>query len=233
VRGDAVTEDTSPAAAVDRRAFVLRRVMSLTGVVPLGVFVLAHLAAMTAALRGPDAFSRALATPSPVRLGLEATLIGVPLLVHAGVGLAATRSARVNVRAYPYSSNLAWLLQRVTGLVVLAFLVLHVWEHRVKVLLGQADASDFHYQLVVSLSSTGPLGFPFHACFYLLGVGATAYHLANGLVGFAASFGLVTTRRGLRTLGLVAAALGTATFLVSAAVLLHLATGSASPWGST
>jgi len=207
--------------------------MSLTGVVPLGVFVLAHLLAMVQVLRGPEAFGGALARLTPLRLWLEALLIGVPLLVHAGVGLALVRRARPNVSAYPYPSNLAWLLQRASGVVVLLFLLLHVYETRVALLLGGGATADLHSALVATLSSTGPFGFPHYAAGYLLGVAATVYHLANGVVGFTASFGLVTSRAELRRVELTCAVLGALLFLLGAATVLHLATGSASPWGSS
>lgn len=207
--------------------------MSLCGVVPLGVFVLAHLLAMAQALRGPEAFAGALARLTPVRLGVEAALIGVPLLIHAAIGLSLVRNARGNVGAYPYAGNFAWLLQRASGVVVLLFLIFHVWETRVKVLLGQSASPDFHARLVADLSSTGPLGFPFYAVAYLVGVAATVYHLANGLVGFTASFGLVSSLAALRRVELACRVLGAVLFLLSAATVLHLATGSASPWGGS
>lgn len=65
--------------------------MSLCGVVPLGVFVVAHLLAMAQALRGSEAFAGALANPSRARWVVEGLLIGVPLVVHAAIGLSLTR----------------------------------------------------------------------------------------------------------------------------------------------
>lgn len=205
--------------------------MSLCGVVPLGVFVLAHLVAMAQALRGPEAFAGALARLTPTRMALEVALIGVPLLIHAALGLSLAARSQANLGSYTYPENLAWVLQRASGLVVFAFLLVHLWETRVKVLLGQTGSADFHSSLVASLSSTGPLGFPFHAVGYLLGVAATVYHLAHGVSGFSASFGLVTSRAAHRRVQLGSAAVGAALFLLSAATVIHLATGTASPWG--
>lgn len=219
--------------ANDRRAFVQRRVMSLCGVVPLGVFTLAHLLAMAQAFRGPEAFSGALARLTPLRLGLEAFLIGVPLLLHAGIGLSIATRARPNVGRYPYSGNHAWALQRASGVVVLLFVLAHLWEYRVKVLLGQSASPDFHADLVASLSSTGPAGLPVYAAGYLVGVAATVYHLVNGVAGFSASFGLVSSARALRRVQLCCGVLGALLFLLSAATVIHLATGTASPWGGS
>ena len=206
--------------------------MSLTGVVPLGVFVLAHLAAMTEALRGSASFAGALSHQTRFRLGAEALLIGVPLLFHAGVGLALARQSRANVGTYPYSGNLAWVLQRVSGVVVLLFVLAHVWETRVRVLLGLGSSADLQTELYASLSSTGFLGIPFVAVGYLVGVAATVYHLANGIVGFAASFGLVASTRSLERVARISALVGALVFLVSAATVIQIATGSISPWGA-
>lgn len=207
--------------------------MSACGVVPLGIFVLAHLLAMAQALRGPEAFDGALARLTPLRLTLEALLIGVPLVIHAGIGLSLAKQARANLGSYPYSGNYAWALQRASGVVVLLFLLAHVWETRVKVLLGQTASPDFHAELVSSLSSTGPFGFPFYAVGYLLGVAATVYHLANGVVGFSASFGLVSSAGALRRVQLTCAVVGALLFLLGAATVLHLATGTAALFGGT
>ncbi len=207
--------------------------MSLCGVVPLGVFVVAHLVAMTQALRGPEAFSGALARLTPTRMTIEALLIGLPLLVHAGVGLALTAKSRANVSAYPYSGNLAWVLQRATGVVVLLFVVGHLWQTRVKLVIGQAASADLHGELVASLSSTGPLGVPFYAAVYLIGIAATAYHLGNGVVGFCASFGLVRSLKSLERLRIACALFSAVLFALGATTVIHLATGTAAPWGTT
>lgn len=228
-----MSEDGPIQVERNRREFVLRRVMSLCGVVPLGVFVVAHLVAMTQALRGPEAFSDALASLTPTRMTIEAVLIGLPLLVHAAIGLALTTRTRANVSSYPYSGNLAWLLQRITGVIVLLFVIGHLWQTRVKLVIGQSATADLHGELVASLSSTGAFGFPLHAAAYLLGIAATVYHLGNGVVGFCASFGLVQSLRSLGRLRLVCALFGAVLFALGATTLIHLATGTASPWGTT
>ncbi|MBI3204235.1 MAG: hypothetical protein HYZ29_22045 [Myxococcales bacterium] len=219
--------------ATSRRDFVLRRVMSLCGLVPLGAFVVAHLLAVAQSLRGPGAFASALSSPSRARWVAEALVIGVPLVVHAGIALTLSRGSRPNLARYPYSGNLAWVLQRASGVVVLGFLLAHVWATRVAVVLGHVSSADLPGKMTALLSSTGPLDFPFYATGYLLGVTATVYHLGNGVLGCAASFGLVRSQRGFELLRLGCAAAGAALLLTSVATVIHLATGTVLPWGNT
>ena len=207
--------------------------MSLCGVVPLGVFVVAHLLAMAQALRGSTAFAGALASPSRARWVVEGLLIGVPLVVHAAIGLSLTRRSRPNLGRYPYPRNLAWVLQRASGGVVLVFVLAHVWQTRLELALGHASGADLPTKMVALLSSTGPFGFPLYATAYLIGVAATLYHLGNGVLGFAASFGLVRSQRAFARLRVGCALAGTALLLTSVATVIHLATGTALPWGTT
>ncbi len=206
--------------------------MSLSGIVPLGVFVLSHVLAMGQALLGPRAFGSALAELTPVRLGLEAVLIGVPLAFHAGLGLALAARSRSNIASYPYPANHAWALQRVSGLLVLVFLLVHVWHTRVALLLGRTTASITLEALAARLSATGLFGLPYLALFYLLGVSATVFHLAHGIVGFCASFGLVDSLERLRAVTRYVWLGAACVFLLGVATVIHIATGSALPWGA-
>jgi succinate dehydrogenase / fumarate reductase cytochrome b subunit len=204
---------------------------SLSGIVPLGAFVVLHLADMARALAGPAAFESGLARLTPLRLWLEAAIIGVPLAFHAVVGIALLRGPRFNITRYPYSGNWSYTLGRASAPIALVFIGYHVWETRGRVLLGQVASADFHDALASTLSATGALGVPWLALAYLLGVAAVVLHLSIGVVGFAASFGLVRTLVATRRLAWVCALFGSLLFLLGAATVLSLATGAAPGMG--
>lgn len=212
--------------------FIARRLFSLSGVLPLGAFVVLHLIWSVRVLSGQAAFDATLAHLTPLRLGLEALLIGVPLIFHAALGLTLIRRSRINVGRYPFGGNWSYALQRVTGPVALVFIAYHVWELRVRVLLGRTSSYDFRDSLCATLSSTGLGGVPWAALGYLVGVAAVTFHLAAGCVGFAESFGLVRTSRDARRLGVACAIAGVLLFALGVSTVIGLATGAAPLFGS-
>jgi succinate dehydrogenase / fumarate reductase cytochrome b subunit len=218
-------ESSESARATDRGAFVLRRLHSLFGVVPLGAFVVLHLLAMARAMWGRGAFAAVLAHVSPGRLMAEAAILGVPLLVHAGLGVSIAVRSRPNVMRYPSNANWRHVLVRASGIVTLLFLVVHVWQTRIRLALGRTDSASFHTDFAALLSSTGFGGVPWWAIGYLLGVAAAAYHFSNGVAGFASSFGLVRSLASLKRLEIVCALVGLLLFLVGALTVIYFATG--------
>jgi succinate dehydrogenase cytochrome b subunit len=217
--------ESSRGSARTPSELTVRRLFSLSGVVPLGAWVVFHFLSLTRALSGPRRFSASLAGGSTLWLWVEALVIGVPLVFHGLYGLKLALASRINVASYPYARNWAHALQRASGVVALIFVLWHWWETRARVLLGDGSAQDFYTDLAGSLSSTGPFGIPFVALGYLAGVAAVSYHLANGVTGFSASFGLVTSQRALARVARYALLSGLVLFLIAAAVVGHFATG--------
>ena len=60
------------------------------------------------------------------------------------------------------------------------------------------------FDTLVSHLGSVRFGLPLTAIFYLIGIGASVFHLANGLVTFTMTWGLVTSRRAQGRLALVA-----------------------------
>jgi succinate dehydrogenase / fumarate reductase cytochrome b subunit len=207
-----------------------RRAHSLTGVVPVGAFVLVHLWTNSRALAGARAFGEGFstATNTPLFLFLEVATLHVPLAYHAIYGFAlvvkgTTRSGRSE------SITSAKLLDRVSSVCALAFIVYHVWQFRVSIARGTMRRSDYFAVLCDTLSSTSNLGIPVAASLYLLGLAATSYHFAYGLAGLPSSWGIRVPERYSRwTLG-ASATVGVIVFLVGASTVLYFATGSRMP----
>ena len=122
----------------------------------------------------------------PFVLVLETFVIYLPILFHAVLGVYIVFVTRNNPRSYGYFRNWMFLLQRITGIITFIFIVWHVWETRVQVALG----TELNYSLMEGIL-TNPLMF----WVYIVGVLATVFHLANGLWGFAVSFGIIQSPR--------------------------------------
>lgn len=215
-----------PLADAKHRRFLLRKLHSLSGVVPVGAFLVMHLFTNAKALGGREPFDHAVADINnlPFLPALEAGIL-VPLLFHAGYGVKLALEARHNVRLYPTSRNWAFTLQRVTGLVAFAFIAFHLWQYRVQKLLGKLPHEHFYQALSADLSTT-VAGVPVFAVVYVLGVAACAYHFANGLFGFCTSWGITQSRRSQRLAGWAFAGLGAVLFFLGANTTLYFATGA-------
>ena len=164
--------------------FYWRRLHSLLGVVPIGMFLVMHLFVNHFAVYGEESFNRAAGFMGnlPFLLVLEIFVIYIPILYHAILGVYIALDARHNVNNYGYFRNWMFLLQRITGIITFIFIVWHVWETRVQVGLGNAEVN---YSLM-----EGILTNPFMFWFYVIGVLSTVFHFANGLWSFLVSWGI-------------------------------------------
>ncbi len=199
-----------------------RRLFSLSGVLPLGFFLLAHVWANASALRGQAAFVRTVdaLVHLPLLVALEVIFVFLPLGYHALYGLWLMRAGVA--KTPPHGRNLA-LTDRVAALVALAFIVWHVWEYRVAAARG-LDPHAFYATLVWRLSSTWH-GFPTRAVLYWIGLTATVFHFACGAWAYGVTSGFLATAREKRRAAVGAVALGSLLFVVSSATVISLATG--------
>ncbi len=176
----------------DRTYFTLKRLHSLTGVVPVGLFLIEHLFTNARALQGPDAFDRAAAELArlPFVVLLEAFGIWLPILFHMVLGILIATTSQSNVGKHGYARNWQYTLQRASGLLLVFFLLYHTWALR---FAGGYLTSASPYQYV-----NQHLANPAVMAFYVLGTVAACFHFGNGLFGFAIHWGLVTGRNAQR-----------------------------------
>ncbi|MDQ0230969.1 succinate dehydrogenase cytochrome b558 subunit [Metabacillus malikii] len=170
------------------REFVNRRLHSLLGVIPVGLFLVQHLVVNHFATRGAEAFNQAahFMEMLPFRYLLEIFVIFVPLLYHAIYGVYIAFTAKNNVNNYSFLRNWLFMLQRVTGIIAFIFIVWHVWETRIAAAFGQ----EVNFDMMASILSS-----PVMLVIYLVGVISTIFHFANGLWSFAVSWGITVTPR--------------------------------------
>jgi succinate dehydrogenase / fumarate reductase cytochrome b subunit len=118
----------------DSTYYTLRRLHSLSGIVPVGAFLLEHLATNAVALNGPAAYNRAVATIArlPFLTAIEITLIGLPILFHMVVGVLIATTGEASVHRGRYPRNWMYLLQRVSGVFLAFFIIYHVWGTRLR-----------------------------------------------------------------------------------------------------
>lgn len=170
------------------REFFNRRLHSLLGVIPVGLFLMQHMIVNQFATGGEESFNRAARFMEhlPFRYVLEIFIIFLPLLFHAIYGLYIAFTAKNNASRFGFFRNWMFLLQRVTGVITLIFITWHVWETRVAAAFG----SEVNFQMMENILSN-----PFMFWFYVVGVVSTTFHFANGLWSFLVSWGITVTPR--------------------------------------
>lgn len=211
----------------DRRAFLLRKLHSLTGVVPVGAFLVEHLWTNATALGGQAQFDEAVLGIQriPMLPVVETLFIFAPLTFHAVYGVWLSRQAKPNVAHYTYSRNWAYLLQRITGVLTFLFILVHLWDYRIQKWLYGMTTESFYPELAKHLSDVR-YGVPWYGILYLVGVASAVFHFANGLVGFCASWGITTTRRAQSRATVLFGIFGFVLFLLGANTVLYFATGT-------
>ncbi len=185
-----VSENSSATAFFFRHEFAIRRLHSLLGIVPLGLYMVVHLTTNASLMDGSGTFQRAVyAIHSPGKLLplIEWGGIFAPLIFHAGFGIWIAKTGKYNSGQYRLAGNRRYTWQRWTGVIALVYLFFHILH-----LHGW-----FHAQLWLDVIR--PLNFasfrPYNAAstlveamegwvwpsFYLIGMLCCVYHLANGL----------------------------------------------------
>ena len=192
----------TPAGERIDRHFWLRRLHSLTGIVPIGGFLAFHLYENYAATRGAEVYnevSHKLQT-LPFAVFVEIFVIALPLVFHGVYGLFVTSTAAPNPVRYTYGRNWMYLLQRVTGVIVFAFLLFHYWTTRL-VQIHDHESLDLFRQVQAAV------GNPWIYAFYVAGIVSAVYHLANGIWSFSIVWGFTVSPAAQRRMAWFSAAI--------------------------
>ncbi|AWB45847.1 succinate dehydrogenase [Paenibacillus sp. CAA11] len=177
------------------KGFYSRKLHSLLGVIPLGFFILEHMITNFSAVEGGSEGFRDSVTwlnSLPLVLILEIFGIWLPLLYHGVYGTYIAFQAKPNNGRFTNERNLRYLLQRVTGIIALVFIVWHVWETRVQVSLGNVTHEELGGLMHDIVSQ------PVFFVLYLIGVVAASFHFTNGLWSFCVSWGITVGPRAQR-----------------------------------
>jgi len=206
------------------RSGTWRRLHSLTGLLPVGLFLLGHLWSQLAALAGQGAYDAARGGLAASKW-LQLVLVVLPLSFHAGFGVLLAVRSRNNVDAYPVSRTWMYLAQRVTGVVTFAFVSWHVAHLWVPQLVGTLGPHQMYSKLEEDLSTTSA-GFPVMAALMMAGVGASSFHFANGVWSFAVGWGLVRRRSRQSAVAAATVVLGVVLFVAGMDSVVYFATGT-------
>lgn len=185
------------AVALNRENFFWHKVHSLTGIVPVGAYMLQHLTLNSFSVAGEKQFNGVLnffeSIPWYVLLMMEIFLIWLPLLFHAVYGLFIANRGKSNYfsEKYGWSQNRMYTFQRWTGIILFLFLTYHVASTTVlKYMSGKLDPISFQ-AWHTKLTSYGYI----FLIIYLVGVMCASYHLAYGIWNFCIRWGITISER--------------------------------------
>lgn len=181
-----------------RNEFLIRRLHSLSGLIPVGAYMVVHLTTNSSILASPQKFQTAvylIHSLGPALPFIEWAFIFLPLIFHAVIGVMIVRGGLPNTGSYSHSGNIRYSLQRATGMIAFVFIFWHVfhmhgWIHAEWwVNLVKGWGANF---LPYNAGSTAgeALGSPIILLLYAVGVLSCVFHLANGIWTMGITWGL-------------------------------------------
>ncbi|WP_432797216.1 hypothetical protein [Poriferisphaera sp. WC338] len=229
--------------------FLMRRLHSLSGIVPVGLFVCMHLFTNAQmiwhSIRGvnPETGSSFFqhevdfihAIPA---LEIIEWTLWLSIAFHAILGFVYIFGAKWNNKNYKHEANTRYTLQRITGMIAIVFIFLHVATLRWRWDIfgwftpfyanGGVTADGAH--IGMGHGKDVPMSLPYTAyalqiswivvAFYVIGAGSAIFHWANGLWTSAITWGVTITPAAQKRWGGVCWLVGIAlTFAMAAAIV--------------
>ena len=210
-----VARGVPPLRAGQGSSFFWRRLHSLSGIVPVGVFLIEHFISNAFATNGPWAYAGQVRflTSLPFVLLLEIFGIYIPLLFHSLYGFYIWFRGEANVRDYPWAGNFMYSAQRWTGAIAFAYMAWHTYTMRFTGIHLMTNPQAAFSKVQLELQS------PWAAAFYVIGITAASWHFAYGLYLFCAKWGITVSERSRKAMSVVSAILAITLIAVGMATL--------------
>lgn len=195
---------------LERHQFLIYRLFSLSGLVPVGAFLVVHLLTNASVLAGAASFQARvdlIHSLGPLLVPIEVAFIFLPLLFHAVVGFLIVANGLPNVGSYPYVGNVRYTLQRATGMIAAVFIVWHLYQlHWLGAPLGGGEF-DPHRATSTAAIALRPM---WVTALYAVGVLSVVFHFANGLWTLGITWGIWTSQAAMQRANVVSVVVGVA-----------------------
>ncbi len=180
------------ALALNKENFLLHKLHSLSGIIPVGFYMCQHLTLNSFSFAGPEYYNGVInffeSIPKHVLLALEIFVIAIPILFHAIYGMFIAFRAKQNFvgTKFGWSQNRMFVLQRISGIYLFFALIVHVSTTTLKkYATGNSEAIKWQ-GMHDMLTSSGYIWL----VFYMLLVLTASYHLAYGIWNFCIRWGI-------------------------------------------
>jgi succinate dehydrogenase / fumarate reductase cytochrome b subunit len=214
-----------PLRAGQGHSFFWRKLHSLTGIVPIGAFLIEHIVSNYETVNGPLAYAKQVLflNSLPLVRVLEWTFIFIPLAYHALYGLFIAFRGRASINVYPWAGNWMYLSQRVTGIIAFLYICYHVWTQRFSgVSLPEHPGAAF-------AKVQHELANPLILAVYVIAMIATTWHFAYGIWLFAAKWGITPGDKARKKFGWVCGLGGAALCLMGLISIYAVVTAPPAP----
>ena len=198
-----VDEGVAPLRAGQGHSFFLRRLHSLSGIIPVGAFLIEHFISNAEAFKGPIAYGKQVEflNSLPGVFLLELFFIWIPILYHGLYGIYIWYRGDSNVTNYPWSGNWLYTAQRWTGIIAFIYIVQHTYSLRFTGVHLATHPMQSFAKVQAEFQN------PWMIAFYAVGIIAASWHFSYGLWLFAAKWGITTGEMARRRFGYVCLAL--------------------------
>ena len=195
--------------------FYIRRIHSILGIFPIGIFLCFHLMLNSAAIFGVDAWSMVIdgMRSVPMIVLAEIFIIALPILFHTIYGFYVVYLSDLPLLRYQYLRNWMFVLQRVTAVITTIFVVYHVIFVRII-----TDSTMDVMKAMADVLQT-PNGFVLE----LIGVWAAIYHFTNGLFTFCITWGIFHGERIQKVVSVLTMLLCAALCLLALIIFIRIA----------
>ena len=241
---------TSEALSFEQKHhFLLRKLHSLSGIIPIGAFLIEHLLTNSRAFDwfglfkgGREVFNEEVLWIHnlPYLLALEIGFIFLPLAFHALYGIRIAMTSESNTRAYPYMDNRRYTLQRITGYIAFLFLIVHLLKFRFAHWIGWGPeymdpALPDKFEITrIGMQAWEPIKgliVPVWVtmAFYIVGLWAACFHFGNGIWSFCITWGITIGQKAQDRVRLVGMGVAALLFIWGLGSLFALGTAEAAP----
>lgn len=195
--------------------FYIRRIHSILGIVPIGIFLCLHLTLNSSAIFGVDAWSAVIDGMRSVPFIIlgELFIIAIPILFHAVYGFYIVYLSDMPLLRYQYVKNWMFILQRVTAVITTIFVIYHVLFVRI------LTDSTLDVMSAMANALQTPVGFILE----LIGIWASIYHFTNGIFTFLVTWGVLQGDRIQKVVSFLTMLLCAALCLLALIILIRIA----------
>ena len=211
MEGGSGGEGMSATATRPDSSYLLRKLHSLSGILPVGAFLAEHFWSNSAALVSAQKYndvSQELQT-IPFRPFVEWGAIFLPILFHGCYGVYIWLRGKSNISSYPWVGNWLYTFQRYTGLVTFAYIAWHLYTER---WLTHGKST---YANVAE-----DMRHPLYLAFFVIGIVAASFHLGVGIWNFLCKWGLAATVRAQNAAGKLGVAVGVGFSVIGILIVL-------------
>ena len=195
--------------------FYIRRIHSILGIVPIGIFLCLHLTLNSFAILGVDAWSAVIdgIRNVPFIILGELFIIAIPILFHAIYGFYIVYLSDMPLLRYQYVKNWMFILQRVTAVITTIFVIDHVLFVRI------LTDSTLDVMSAMANALHTPVGFILE----LIGIWASIFHFTNGIFTFLVTWGVLQGDRVQKVVSFLTMLLCAALCLLALIILIRIA----------